>query len=91
MKKIELYSILALMDEIKKLDALILLHNNVAQDDFMIVKGNIQLFHSQKIDTYEKVNFSHIIYESKGKRYPSSMDKEEKSKRIVPQNQSKVT
>lgn len=36
MKKIELYSILDLMDEIKKLDALILLHNNVAQDDFMI-------------------------------------------------------
>lgn len=30
-------------------------------------KGNIQLFHSQKIETDEEVNFSHIIYDSKGK------------------------
>lgn len=30
-------------------------------------KGNIQLFHSQKINTDEEKGFSHIIYDSKGK------------------------
>lgn len=30
-------------------------------------KGNIQLFHSQKIDTDEEIGFSHIIYDSNGK------------------------
>lgn len=30
-------------------------------------KGSIQLFHSQEIDTDEKIGFSHIIYDNNGK------------------------
>jgi len=36
MKKSEIYIILDLMDEIKKIDSLLLLHKNSDSDDFMI-------------------------------------------------------
>lgn len=43
-------------------------------------KGNIQLFHSQKIDTDEEIGFSHIIYDSnvKGTRIIWTKKKNEK-------------
>ncbi len=83
MKKVELNNILDLMDEIKKLDALLLLHNNIGQDDFMIsqyqskkVKLMAELIDALASPKIQSEQSFSLIQKILGKFYPQISDRD---------------
>jgi hypothetical protein len=82
MKKVELNNILDLMDEIKKLDAL-LLHNSMGQDDFMIsqyqskkVKLMAELIDALASPKIQSEQSFSLIQKILGKFYPQINDRD---------------
>lgn len=83
MKKVELNNILDLMDEIKKLDALLLLHNSMGQDDFMIsqyqskkVKLMAELIDALASPKIQSEQSFSLIQKILGKFYPQINDRD---------------
>ncbi|MEN5197550.1 hypothetical protein [Sphingobacterium faecium] len=83
MKKVELNNILDLMDEIKKLDALLLLHSSMGQDDFMIsqyqskkVKLMAELIDALASPKIQSEQSFSLIQKILGKFYPQINDRD---------------
>ncbi|QIH31630.1 hypothetical protein [Sphingobacterium sp. DR205] len=83
MKNIELYKLMDLVDEIKKIDAIILLHKNVESNEFMAsqyeakkVKLMAQLIDALAAPKVQSEQSFSLIQMLLSKFYPNKVDKQ---------------
>ncbi|MBE8719948.1 hypothetical protein [Sphingobacterium pedocola] len=83
MKNVEMYGLMDLVDEIKKIDAIILLHKNAQDNDFMVsqyeakkVKLMAQLIDALAAPKVRSEQSFSLIQMLLSKFYPSKIDNE---------------